>query len=55
MLANVSQAKTLNVNPLFLMISGTVSASLAFCLPSATGPNALVFTFKEIRVIDMVS
>ncbi|KAL5262736.1 hypothetical protein ACHWQZ_G008214 [Mnemiopsis leidyi] len=47
-------AKTLNVNPLFLMISGTVSASLAFCLPSATGPNALVFTFKEIRVIDML-
>ncbi|XP_063693484.1 Na(+)/citrate cotransporter-like [Bolinopsis microptera] len=47
-------SKTLNVNPLFLMISGTISASLAFCLPSATGPNALVFTFKEIKVIDML-
>ena len=37
------------------MITGTISASLAFCLPSATGPNALVFSFKEITVLDMVS
>ena len=35
-------------------MTGTLSASLAFCLPSATGPNALVFAFKEIKVIDMV-
>lgn len=47
-------SKTLRVNPLFLMASGTIAASLAFCLPSATGPNALVFSFKEIRVIDML-
>lgn len=49
-----SMSQSLKLNPLYLMISGTIAASLAFCLPSATAPNALVFTFKEIRVIDML-
>ena len=54
-LATLFQSQSLQLNPLYLMISATVAASLAFCLPSATAPNALVFSFKEIRVIDMVS
>lgn len=50
----VSLSQAIRVHPLYLMMTGTLSASLAFCLPSATGPNALVFAHPEIRVIDMI-
>ncbi|XP_030855078.1 solute carrier family 13 member 3-like [Strongylocentrotus purpuratus] len=42
------------INPLYLMVTATVSASFAFMLPVATPPNAIAFSSKEINVIDMV-
>jgi len=42
-----------DVNPLFLMIPATLSASLAFMLPVATPPNAIIFGTNKVRVIEM--
>ncbi|XP_030855079.1 solute carrier family 13 member 3-like [Strongylocentrotus purpuratus] len=42
------------INPLYLMVTATVSSSFAFMLPVATPPNAIAFSSKEINVIDMV-
>ncbi|XP_025089144.1 solute carrier family 13 member 2-like isoform X1 [Pomacea canaliculata] len=42
------------VNPLAYLISGTISCSLAFMLPVATPPNAIVFSYGRVRIIDMI-
>ncbi|MCG6185930.1 SLC13 family permease [Maribellus maritimus] len=47
-------AMTIEVNPLLLMIPATLAASLAFMLPVATPPNAIIFGTDRIRVKDMV-
>nr|KAG5691116.1 hypothetical protein BaRGS_030924 [Batillaria attramentaria] len=47
-------AVQLGVNPLYFMIPCTISASLAFLLPVATPPNAIVFASGYLRVRDMV-
>lgn len=51
-LASVSVA--IGVNPLFLMIAATLSASMAFMMPVATPPNTIVFASQRLRIIDMV-
>jgi solute carrier family 13 (sodium-dependent dicarboxylate transporter), member 2/3/5 len=51
-LAAVSIA--IGVHPLLLMITATISASMAFMLPVATPPNTIIFASRRIRVIDMV-
>lgn len=47
-------SKTIHINPLLLMIPATLAASLAFMLPIATPPNAIIFGTNRIRVKDMV-
>jgi len=47
-------AISVNINPLALMIPATMAASLAFMLPVATPPNAIVFGTNKIRIKDMM-
>jgi sodium-dependent dicarboxylate transporter 2/3/5 len=44
----------MEVNPLLFMIPATISASMAFMLPVATPPNAIVFGTERLRIMDMV-
>jgi len=44
----------LGVNPIYLMLPATISASFAFMLPVATPPNAIVFSSGYIDIKDMI-
>lgn len=50
-----SKAIRLKVNPLYLMIPGTVGCSFAFMLPVSTPPNSIAFASGHLMVKDMVS
>ncbi|XP_044142598.1 LOW QUALITY PROTEIN: solute carrier family 13 member 2 [Bufo gargarizans] len=48
-----SMAKAIHLNPLYIMLPCTLSASLAFMLPVATPPNAIAFSYGQLKVVDM--
>lgn len=52
LVASISQA--ININPLLLMLPVTLSASMAFMMPVATPPNAIVFASGHLKIRDMV-
>ncbi len=49
--ASVSVA--IGLNPILLMITVTLSASMAFMLPVATPPNTIIFAGGRIKIIEM--
>ncbi|KAM6946200.1 solute carrier family 13 member 2-like [Aplochiton taeniatus] len=48
-----SMATAIKLHPLYVMLPCTICASLAFMLPVATPPNAIAFSYGNLRVIDM--
>lgn len=49
------QAEAIHVNPLHILLPSTLCTSFAFLLPVANPPNAIVFSYGHLKVIDMVS
>ncbi len=49
-----SVAKHIEINPLLLMLPVTLSASMAFMMPVATPPNAIVFASGRLHIRDMI-
>lgn len=45
---------SMRINPIFLMIPATLSASLAFMLPVSTPPNAIVFSSGHVTIKQML-
>ncbi|MBK9356918.1 MAG: anion permease [Bacteroidales bacterium] len=43
-----------HTHPLLYMIPATLSASMAFMLPAATPPNAIIFGTRRVTMIEMV-
>ncbi|XP_067850274.1 solute carrier family 13 member 1-like [Heptranchias perlo] len=49
-----SLAEAIGTNPLYILLPVTFSTSCAFLLPAANPPNAIVFSYGHLRVMDMV-
>ena len=49
-----SVAKQIEINPLLLMLPVTLAASMAFMMPVATPPNAIVFASGRLLIRDMI-
>jgi len=47
-------AVSIHINPLLFMLPATLAASLAFMLPVATPPNAIVFGTNKLQIKDMM-
>ncbi|KAG7456047.1 hypothetical protein MATL_G00247590 [Megalops atlanticus] len=47
-------AEAIHVNPLYILIPTTLCTSFAFLLPVSNPPNAIVFTYGHVSVMDMV-
>ncbi|GAB6024071.1 hypothetical protein CHUAL_008784 [Chamberlinius hualienensis] len=47
-------AQKMQLNPLFLMFPMTMAASLAFTLPIATVPNAMIYKTNKLRMRDLI-
>lgn len=43
-----------NINPVIVLMPATISASLAFMLPVATPPNAIVFSSGNLKIKEML-
>ncbi|KAG9332184.1 hypothetical protein JZ751_015720, partial [Albula glossodonta] len=50
-----SMATAIELHPLYVMLPCTICASLAFMLPVATPPNAIAFSYGNLKVMDMVN
>ncbi|XP_029922914.1 solute carrier family 13 member 2-like [Myripristis murdjan] len=48
-----SMATAINLHPLYVMLPCTFCASLGFMLPVATPPNAIVFSYGNITLMEM--
>jgi len=42
------------VHPFYLCVPAALATSFAFCLPTATAPNAIVFATNKLRITDMI-
>ena len=51
-MASVSVA--MKLNPMLLMITATLSASMAFMLPVATPPNTIIFATGKVKIYQML-
>jgi len=50
----ISICSGLGINSIILVLPATIAASMAFMLPVATPPNALVYGTKYVTLLDML-